>query len=368
MRTYTEELLLRICQKLQLTPNLYEQATERYETIAKIITKDDAFQKIDLNIYPQGSFRLKTTVKPLSSEEYDLDFVAELPADSAMTPHQLYDHVFRILSSDGIHDKMVEKKKRCIRVNYANDFHMDIMPGKLVNPETHEIVVPDKELKNWYHHSNPIGFAEWFEKQARTQILHEMSEQRAQFQVEKVSEQEVAKRLEPLRRAVQLVKRYRDIYCDKTHREPVRSIVICTLMGRITSFTGDTLQIIASFCTYVNKLIAASHGKAFPVRNPVVDELLTEKWEEGSNYQDFVDMMKELTKDVDELAQYGVNKDINQVVKKMFGETITDSAIKEYAAVLNESRNAGSLSVSSAGTLNTKNSGVSVKNNTFFGG
>ena len=110
MRTYTEELLLRICQKLQLTPSLYEQATERYETIAKIITKDDAFQKIDLNIYPQGSFRLKTTVKPLSSEEYDLDFVAELPADSAMTPHQLYDHVFRILSSDGIHDKMVEKK------------------------------------------------------------------------------------------------------------------------------------------------------------------------------------------------------------------------------------------------------------------
>ena len=55
MRTYTEELLLRICQKLQLTPSLYEQATERYETIAKIITKDDAFQKIDLNIYPQGS-------------------------------------------------------------------------------------------------------------------------------------------------------------------------------------------------------------------------------------------------------------------------------------------------------------------------
>ena len=68
------------------------------------------------------------------------------------------------------------------------------------------------------------------------------------------------------------------------------------------------------------------------------------------------------------MGRLRINKDINQVVKKMFGETITDSAIKEYAAVLNESRNAGSLSVSSAGTLNTKNSGVSVKKNTFFGG
>ena len=368
METYTEELLLRICQKLQLTPSLYEQATERYETIAKTIAKDEAFHKADLNIYPQGSFRLKTTVKPLSREEYDLDFVAELSADSTMNPHQLYDHIFRILSSDGIHNKMLEKKKRCIRVNYANDFHMDIMPGKLVNAATHEIVVPDKELKNWYHHSNPIGFAEWFENQARTQILHELNKQRSQSQVEKVTEQEVVKQLEPLRRAVQLVKRYRDIYCDKTHKEPVRSIVICTLMGYITSFTGDTLQIIASFCTYVNELIATSHGKPFPVKNPVVDELLTEKWEEGSNYQDFVDMMKSLTKDVNELARYEINKDINQVVKKMFGETITDAAIKEYAAALNDSRNAGILSVSSAGTLNTNNSGVSVKKNTFFGG
>ena len=76
--------------------------------------------------------------------------------------------------------------------------------------------------------------------------------------------------------------------------------------------------------------------------------------------------MKALTKDVDELAQYGIIKDINQVVKKMFGETITDSAIKEYAAVLNDSRNAGSLSVSSAGTLNTKNSGCLCKEKIHF--
>ena len=367
MSIYTEELLLRICQKLQLTPRLYEQATERYETIAKIIKEDDAFQKIDLAIYPQGSFRLKTTVKPLSREEYDLDFVAELSADSVMTPHQLYDHIFRILSNDGIHDKMVEKKKRCIRVNYANDFHMDIMPGKLVDAATHEIIVPDKELKKWYHHSNPIGFAEWFEQQARTQILRELREQREQFQIEKVSEQEVAKRLEPLRRAVQLVKRYRDIYCEKTHREPVRSIIICTLMGYITSLTGDTLQILTSFCTYVNELIDSSGGKPFEVKNPVVNELLTEKWEEGENYKDFVNMMKILTKDVDELTQLEINKDINRVMKKMFGETITDSAIKEYAMVLNESRNAGRLLVSSEGTLNTNDSGISVRKNTFFG-
>lgn len=61
-------------------------------------------------MYPQGSFRLKTTVKPLKGNEYDLDFVAELPQNSNMTPKQLYDHIYRILSTDGVHNKMLEKR------------------------------------------------------------------------------------------------------------------------------------------------------------------------------------------------------------------------------------------------------------------
>ena len=154
-----------------------------------------------------------------------------------------------------------------MRVNYANDFHMDIMPGKLISPETKEIIVPDHELKGWNHHSNPIGFADWFEHQAKTRILFEMSEFRKfQHNIEKVTEQEVTEQLEPLRRAVQLVKRYRDIFCEKNNTEPVRSIVICTMMGSISSFTGNTLQIIENFCNYVNGLIAESNGEPLDIQ------------------------------------------------------------------------------------------------------
>jgi len=368
MNRYTDDILLRICAKLQLTPMLYKQAQERYETIAKILQKDSAFDSISLNIYPHGSFRQKTTVRPLKYQEYDLDFVAELPPNATMTPNELYYHVERILKHDGIHNNMVELKKRCIRVNYANDFHMDIMPAKLLNPETHEIIVPDRELKSWYHHSNPIGFAEWFENQARTQIVREISIiRKMQCSVEPITEQEIVAQLEPLRRAVQLVKRYRDVYCDKTGKEPVRSIVICTLMGQITSFTGDTLQIINAFCTHVNSLISESNGKPFDVKNPVVDEVLTEKWKEGNNYRDFVDMIKALTFDVQALQTYSVNANINDLIKKMFGETITKAAIEDYAGQFSAARAAGKLSVTKTGTLTTDSNGVTVKKNTFYG-
>lgn len=369
MRNYIDNILLGVCKKLQLNPHLYEQATDRYETIARIIQEDSIFEKVKISFYPQGSFRLKTTVKPLTDDEFDLDFVAELPIDSKMTPNEFYNHIVRILKNDKIHNDMVELKSRCVRVKYANDFHLDIMPGKLINEYTHEIIVPDKELKQWYHHSNPISFAEWFEDQARTRLRAEMMEfRRAQAKLENVTEQEIAEQLEPLRRAVQLIKRYRDIYCSKNDTEPVRSIVICTLMGRISSYYGDTLHIIESFCSYVNALIAQNNGHPFDVKNPVVNEILTEKWHENNNYNDFVSMMETLTKDVEELRKLTTNSDSNKVIKKMFGEAITNAVITDYARTLNEARTNGNLSVKSNGVLlNTQNVGKQVNKNTFYG-
>ena len=93
---------------------------------------------------------------------------------------------------------------------YANQtvkrVYMDIMPGQSVGRGT-EIIVPDRELKHWYHHSNPIGYAEWFEEQARTHIINELAQyNKVQKNAEPIDDQEVTTRLEPLRRAVQLIK------------------------------------------------------------------------------------------------------------------------------------------------------------------
>lgn len=369
MATYTEKLLIGICQKIQLQPSSYDLAEQRYNTIADTIQNDSTFYNTELRMYPQGSFRLKTTVKPLAGNEFDLDFVVELPRMAPMTPRQLYDHIYRILSTDGVHNEMIEKKSRCIRVCYANDFHIDIMPGKSINRAINEIIVPDRELKGWYHHSNPIGFAEWFEKQAKSNIRTILFEQRkTQFGAEPITDQEIATHLEPLRRAVQLIKRYRDIYCNTHNSQPVRSIIICTLMGYISSAYSSEIGIISDFCALVNNKIKAAGDKPFEVKNPVVDEVLSEKWVEDERaYVQFVGMMEELTKDVEKLKNSLTSVEIGFQVKKMFGENITNEVIKETAQPISAARTGGSLTVDSSGTLGTKAEGVTVKKNTFYG-
>ena len=367
MKSYTDELLIGICHKLQLQPNKYQLADERYNTIASIIQGDSVFENIDLRMYPHGSFRLKTTVKPLDENEYDLDFVVEIPDNLQMSPNTLYNHIYRILSNDGIHNDMVEKKSRCIRINYANDFHMDIMPGQSIGVGTNEIIVPDKDLRGWYHHSNPIDYAEWFEKQAKTRIVATY-EKALNEQAEPITDQEIVARLEPLRRSVQLVKRYRDIYCDATNSEPVRSIVICTLMGEISSSYANEIDIIQDFCLYVNSLINLNKGRPFIVKNPVVDEVLTEKWEENTqNYYDFVDMMNALTEDMNKLASLDKGIEIGALMKEMFGETVTAEVIKEHAESLGKARKDGRLSMRNDGGLQILSEGVTVKPNTFYG-
>ena len=360
-------ILTGICQKLQLSPTLYEQADSRYHTIAEVIDNDQVFSRTKIKIYPQGSFRLKTTVKPLSESEYDLDFVAELPIDSHMTPNELYDNIYRILSMDGRYKQKVEKKSRCIRVNYSNDFHLDIMPGKLINPSTKEIVVPDKKTRADYHNSNPIAYAEWFEEKARNRVISEINCHKFKATVEKVTEQELAKHLEPLRRATQLIKRYRDLYCTKTNSEPVRSIVICTLLGQISKYSSSTLDIISLFCAYVQNLIDNADGVPFTVCNPVVDEILTEKWSEDKNYKDFVNMIKALSNDINKLKTSCTNTDINGLLKEMFGEKVTNEVILDYASKISNERQNNNLYVSPSGIINTNKQGTNIPKNTFWG-
>jgi len=369
MQEYLDSILRGICEKLQLTKSLYDKANERYQTIAKILDKNDALHGIELNIYPQGSFKLETTVKPIYQNEYDLDFVAELPKSAQLQPEELYNKIYWILKGDGIHDEMVERKNRCIRVNYANDFHLDIMPAKLYNSNTKEIIVPDRELKNWYHHSNPIRYAEWFESRARTVVFSSLMEsRRLTASITPVTQQEITEKLEPLRKAVQLIKRYRDIYCDRYKKEPVRSIVICTLMGGISSTYSDTLQIIRDFCVYVNLLASQNEGNPFEIKNPVVDEILTEKWHENANnFYDFLEMVEALAQDIYKLQTYSTNRDMDALLKKMFGEKVTNDAIIENAQRIETARQSDRLFIDASGTIKTDNGEIPIKKNTFYG-
>ena len=192
-------------------------------------------------------------MKPRARQEYDLDLVCELQADWQRIPNPLVllDAVEGRLCSHEKYKAMIERKNRCVRVKYANEFHLDILPA-CPDPASGNdcLVVPDCEARAW-RPSNPKGYATWFEVQ--TETLQAFAVQKA----EPLPEQESVEEKAPLKRAVQLLKRWRDIsYARNLDMAPV-SIVLTTLAaqhyGRQGSVNEALMGILngrgSAFCT-----------------------------------------------------------------------------------------------------------------------
>jgi hypothetical protein len=69
-------------------------------------------------------------VKPLRGEEYDVDLVCELAINfqNVSGPVVLLGMLERRMAEIEVYRARLERKKRCLRVNYENDFHLDILP------------------------------------------------------------------------------------------------------------------------------------------------------------------------------------------------------------------------------------------------
>lgn len=73
----------------------------------------------------QGSYKLRTGVKPVGSIEYDIDIGLRFYIDSAeYTAAEVRSWIFAAV--DGLGEK-VEKKRACIRVIYGDSYHVDLV-------------------------------------------------------------------------------------------------------------------------------------------------------------------------------------------------------------------------------------------------
>jgi len=140
-------------------------------------------------------------------------------------PRTVFNLVEMRLRQNALYKYTLEPYKRCIRLNYASQFHLDITPAR------HDllrggqcILVPDRKILEWKE-SNPVGFADWFDIQARMTKTARYAKA-----IESLPEQESARQKAPLRRAVQLMKRHRDWAFEDDPDAP-RSIVLTTLAG-----------------------------------------------------------------------------------------------------------------------------------------
>src|SRR2546429_3107471 len=129
-RERLDALLLEVCDGLQLRPSRHELAVERYGTVNEILEKAGSpFRFLRPRIFPQGSMALGTTCKPVEGP-HDLDFVLQIDAPHwRWHPLEGLSALYECLSSNETYRKMISLKNRVVRLTYADEFYMDILPA-----------------------------------------------------------------------------------------------------------------------------------------------------------------------------------------------------------------------------------------------
>jgi len=281
------EFLTKTAEALDIPDHVYEDATLKYEDIgAWLAAEDSELRSSSPEIYPQGSFRLGTVVRPVSEkDEYDIDLVCHLELNKEQTTQKTLKQIVgdRLKKRPDL-ARIVEPLRRCWRLDYPPEnqmprFHMDVLPSipNRDRPPT-GILLTDTELTRWQS-SNPKAYADWFYERMKAIFSFQKAQLAKSFQgdVEEVPEWQVKT---PLQRAIQILKRHRDIHFQTSLDDRPVSIIITTLGALAYNNQANAYDTLIDILRDMPRFIQNRNGQWWVV-NPVdPNENFADKWNE----------------------------------------------------------------------------------------
>lgn len=376
-----DSYLIKIAENLDISTTMRDKAERSYRAVGEWL--GDCSDDSDVKIMPQGSFYLGTVIRPVSDkDEYDIDLVCLLKNAGYKSESEIKGIVGERLREHKTYGPMLKPEgKRCWTLCY-DEFHMDILPcvpnqKYYVEPYLTEIKLTHKQNDGKYipKYSNPYKYHEWFEERMRVRLDEERKIFSAKNHVE-ISKIPLYQVKTPLQRAIQLLKRHRDIMYDalpSTRKEnaPI-SIIITTLAAYAYNNEANIYEALFNIIDNMPKYIKRK-GNSFVIENPVISaENFADKWNENSEKaQEFYRWLEAAKKDIitEPINAQGLHK-VSTVLCDCFGSNIVKCALVEDGIITKNARENKTLYIDGlTGGLKTSPSETTKKvgGHTFFG-
>lgn len=373
-----DRLLNQLAQEIDIPDSSFELAEKRYKSVGAWLNRDDSYlNKIGatVDIYPHGSAKLGTMIKPTTNlDEFDIDVVCEIKNVSkhTSTQKQVKETLGKDIKSYAISNNMLNPPhngKRCWTLNYHENaqFHMDFLSAvpnhnmtgihlesdmNKFNKATHNhynLAITDKtspvyeSLSPDWNISNPRGYFNWFKDKMseRFRILKENFAMESSIDIETVPEYRIKTSLQ---KAIQILKRHRDIYFKNNLDYKVSSIIITTLVAHTYENNPSIYLTLKSAIENMKKHIRIQDNKYY-IPNPTdPQENFCDKWNKDNNYYlFFLKWLKKLESDFFKDALLGENifQDTTEahILKESLGGVAFENA---YGKILKENKNSKS--------------------------
>ena len=208
------------------------------------------------NIDRQGSYGLDTLVKPVTEDdEYDADIQVVMNPNLNWNAKDYLEAVCCSLSLENNFVGKVEMGNRCVTLNYAGDFHLDLVP-RFTKDGRHFICNLEE---NDFEETDGTGYRSWFSEQSRITRVN-------------------------LKRVVRLLKYIR----DRQDNYVAKSILLTTLAGKAVQPSDQRTEGVRTVANTLTTVLTRMdrylqrHQTMPEIMNPALEtEPFTRHWDEN---------------------------------------------------------------------------------------
>ena len=262
----------------------------------------------------QGSYALGTLIKPVDdNDEYDADIQIVMNPNPKWQAKEYINEIHRTLKQNQNYADKLGQKTRCVTIDYAGDFHLDVVPRVTIGGRHYVCNRTD----NGFEETDGTGYRDWFNEKNRITAGN-------------------------LKRVVRLLKYLRDHKNNYT----AKSILLTTLAGNtIRPSDGGTEAVRTVADTLVTVLThmdvyLQGHPYMPEIRNPVLPtENFNRHWDQ-KKYSNFRNRVNSHTR----------------IARKALDESSSEEAIKIWQQLFGENFGKKSKGVSSTGSKSSSTS------------
>ncbi|MFL2062518.1 nucleotidyltransferase [Latilactobacillus sakei] len=357
MSEFYEGSLEELVKHVELSQTARKTIEGHYNMISQLV--DNNFEG-KVEVFPQGSYKLNTAVRPHngSEDDYDVDIVVK--SENIMDPEELRNKIYKILINHYGADK-VEEKKRAFRVDF-NGSHVDVVPAIDSQRSDIEVTNRKEDFRLEYLPSSPQKLITWFKSKG------ELSQGKVSLaSIEPLTPLNGNCRLS---KVVKLLKFHRDNYFDEhinSEFKPI-SMIITIISGQVIERDSKTLEeALKNVVNSMRRFLEDSKDECgiYHIFNPInKKEDFADKWTTKVELKTtFFEWLGDLEKTF--LFEVQNRQQVKEVWSSRFGEDLTQNVMTKSMNINADKIKSGELSVVHGQII--KETNKNIEPHTFYG-
>jgi hypothetical protein len=293
--------------------NLNQTRIDRLEGHVQAIQdflRSSDYGAIILRFSPQGSWAHKTIIKPRTNREFDADLVMFVNRFEEWSPKDYVNNLYAIFRNSDRYKEKASRGTRCIALDYAGDFHLDVVPCIVDNFYGKTFRVCNRN-EDSFETTAPEAYSTWLSERNRWTGRN------------------------MLQHSIRLLKYLRDIKITFS----VKSILLTTLIGNCVSSVDQSFQehffcdLPTSLKTLISRLDDYLQANSYMpvVRNPVLtSETFNRHWDQ-EKYENFRECIHRYREWIDDAYEENERSESIRKWRRVFGDEFAKGEVDTVA-------------------------------------